>query len=102
MDDTEPEINFQTWICPICIDDHLQLSECKVSDLKMRIRELSDWKAKVLKAVNAQAEDETLWCLEPSVGEAYVTQSLRWLHEVIEKGSETALKAILGQSTGDI
>jgi hypothetical protein len=35
---TEPKLNFQTWICPICCDDHARPSGldilCKTIDLK--------------------------------------------------------------------
>ena len=64
---------------------------------------------KVKAAVDAQANDETLWPVNipgqeftVSIGQAYVQQSLRWLHRVIEDGDEAALKAIIDQSKGDI
>lgn len=63
----------------------------------------------ILMAVEAQANDETLWRVnipgEPfqvSIGEAYVTQSLRWLHDVIENTDEDALKNIINQANGDV
>ena len=52
----------------------------------------------VSQAVEAQANDETLWVLDPSIGEAYMQQSLRWLHRVIEDGDEAALASIIEQA----
>lgn len=40
---------------------------------------------RILEAVRMQAKDNSLWILNPSIGEAYITQSLRWLHQVIEE-----------------
>ena len=74
----------------------------------------------VILAVEAQANDETLWGFNvmvngelerfenkaPSkkpavgIGEAYVQQSLRWLHQVIESGDLKALQSIIDQSKG--
>lgn len=67
------------------------------------MKELNDkkWES-LLKAVDAQANDETLWVLEQSIGEAYVTQSLFWLHQVIEYNDMNALKLIVAQSKGEI
>ena len=63
----------------------------------------------ILEAVKAQAEDETLWAVNMpgeefriSVAEAYMQQSLRWLHDVIEKGDENALRRIIDQAKGNI
>lgn len=60
-------------------------------------------------AVEAQANDETLWAtniegetFKVGIGEAYVQQSLRWLHKVIEENDPEALKWIVNQSNGDI
>ena len=55
-----------------------------------------------MQAVDAQANDETLWLLNPSIGEAYIAQSLRWLHKVIEEADEQSMRKIIDQSTGDI
>jgi len=52
----------------------------------------------IIKAVNAQAEDESLWFVAESITEAYIQQSLRWLHDVIETGNERALNGIIEQS----
>lgn len=63
--------------------------------------DIDKWRLNLLKAVEAQANDETLW--NPThIGDAYTTQSLRWLHQVIEENDEKALKKILGQSEGDV
>jgi hypothetical protein len=63
----------------------------------------------IKKAVRAQSEDETLWCVnipgEPfkvSILEGYLQQSLRWLHQVIENNDEIALKKIIDQANDDI
>lgn len=70
---------------------------------------MSDRMKMIQEAVRIQAEDETLWHFnmpgEPfqvSIGEAYVQQSLRWLHKVIEEGDEQALQAIINQNNGDV
>ncbi len=52
---------------------------------------------KIKQAVAAQADDNSLW-QEERVYEAYLNQSLRWLHSVIETGDENALASILEQS----
>lgn len=52
----------------------------------------------IRQAVNAQAEDETLWIQPRHASEAYFMQSLRWLHSVIEDGDPEALKKILEQN----
>lgn len=61
-----------------------------------------EWVEKVKLAARAQADDPTLWGLDkerpPSRAEAHIIQSLRWLHEVIETGDETALRSIVKQS----
>ena len=62
---------------------------------------IDKWRLNLLKAIEAQAKDETLWC-QDSIGEAYITQSLRWLHRVIEENDMEALKSIVDQSNGDI
>lgn len=56
---------------------------------------------RILEAVKAQANDETLWTPK-TVYEAHTTQSLRWLHELIEKDSDVAINNIVQQSRGDI
>ena len=63
----------------------------------------------ILEAVKAQAEDETLWAVNMpgeefriSVAERYMQQSLRWLHDVIEKDDENALRRIIDQAKGNI
>lgn len=63
----------------------------------------------ILKAVEAQANDATLWCAnfpgEPfsiSIGEAYMQQALRNLHRVIEDNDPTALQDIINQANGDV
>jgi len=38
--DFEPTINIQARICPICVDDHTDMRECTISDLKLRIMSL--------------------------------------------------------------
>jgi hypothetical protein len=66
---------------------------------------INKWRLNVLKAVEAQANDETLWNVNlPGkemtvlIGEAYVQQSLRWLHKVIEENDLEALNSIIEQS----
>lgn len=67
------------------------------------MNDLDTWRLMVLKAVEAQADDETLWNPNPSsIGEAYMQQSLRWLHSLIEEADEEALKRIINQSNGDL
>lgn len=68
---------------------------------KTKANSLDQWRLNLIKAVDAQASDETLWS-PGSIGEAYVTQSLRWLHQVIEENDEEALQQIINQSKGDI
>ena len=58
--------------------------------------------ALIKRAVDFQANDETLWLDSYSVEEAYIQQSLRWLHRVIDDGDREALKDIINQSKGDI
>lgn len=81
-------------------------------------KELEKRMEKIHIAVLAQVNDETLWCTNESedgelkrkpkiqsavtIGEAYVQQSLTWLHEVIEFGDDRALKNIIDQSNGDV
>lgn len=52
----------------------------------------------IQKAINAQAEDQSLWFHADHITEAYIQQSLRWLHRVIEDGDERALNSILEQA----
>jgi hypothetical protein len=66
------------------------------------VTDIDKWRLKLLAAVEAQANDETLWPLDPSVGEAYVLQSLRWLHMLIEENDQAAFAKIVDQSNGDI
>lgn len=66
------------------------------------MNDLNKWRLNLLNAVEAQINDETLWTMKPTIGEAYLQQSLRWLHYVIEENSEEALLNIIQQSTGDI
>lgn len=62
-----------------------------------------EWKTNLIHAVEAQANDETLWCTGGiTAAEAYMQQSLRWLHQVIEENDLQALQSIINQSTGDI
>lgn len=58
----------------------------------------------IRKAIFAQANDDTLWILSDgcTAGEAYVMQSLRWLHRVIEEGDTEALAKIIAQSKDEI
>ncbi|RJP50499.1 MAG: hypothetical protein C4586_05810 [Anaerolineaceae bacterium] len=66
------------------------------------MNEMDKWRLHVLKAVEAQAEDETLWCTDVTVAEAYMQQSLRWLHALIEENDMEAFRKIVSQSKGDI
>jgi hypothetical protein len=52
----------------------------------------------IQEAVEAQAEDESLWFVGVSIGEAYLQQALRDLHRVIETGDADALIRILEQA----
>lgn len=57
----------------------------------------------IISAVKYQADDETLWFVgQITVGEAYVQQSLRWLHRVIEDQDPQAYANIENQNLGDI
>ena len=49
----------------------------------------------IIKAVETQSNDEALWCLDVSIGEAYMQQALRDLHYVIEHNDEKALARII-------
>lgn len=49
-------------------------------------------------AVDAQAEDEGLWCKAEHASEGYIQQSLRLLHRVVETGSGKSLFKIQQQS----
>lgn len=62
----------------------------------------AEWKINIRNAVEAQANDQTLWSLRPTVHEAYVLQSLRWLHRVIEDRDDEALSSIIAQSEDNI
>jgi hypothetical protein len=62
----------------------------------------------IARAVAAQTYDDTLWAtnipgqeFKIGVGEAYIQQSLRWLHRVIERNDLEALKAIIEQRDGN-
>lgn len=48
-------------------------------------------------AINAQAEDPLLW-QAATASEAYLVQSLRWLHFVVEENDPEALAKIIDQS----
>lgn len=65
------------------------------------IKDLQSWREAVDLAIDAQAHDKTLWDPQ-TVQEAYILQSLRWLHMVIEDHDVEALKNIVNQSTGNI
>jgi len=52
-------------------------------------------KDNIKKAVDAQAEDETIWFVGVSVTEAYLQQALRDLHRVIENDDLEALQRII-------
>lgn len=52
----------------------------------------------IRRAVMAQANDASLWIQMPSIGEAYIQQSLRWLHSVIEENDDRAMASILEQA----
>ncbi len=76
---------------------------------KEKVEVLKEWLDNLNKAVEAQANDETLWAVnipgqefKIGIGEAYVQQSLRWLHKVIEYNDQGAMKAIVDQSNGDV
>jgi hypothetical protein len=71
--------------------------------------DLDKWRLNLIKAVEAQANDETLWCANipgeeflVTVGEAYLQQALRNLHRVIEENDLKALQEIINQSNGDV
>ena len=70
------------------------------------MNDIDKWRLNLLKAVEAQANDETLWALPidrlPTIHEAYHAQSLRWLHRVIEEDDQEALAKICGQANGDV
>jgi hypothetical protein len=53
---------------------------------------------KIKEAVDAQALDHSLWFVDGTVAEAYLQQSLRWLHRVIEDLNLKALEKIKEQS----
>lgn len=64
---------------------------------------------RIMQAIRAQFEDDTLWAVnvpgepfEVTVTEAHVIQSLRWLHKFIKDDDQQALKAIINQSKADI
>ncbi len=71
--------------------------------------EKNEWLINILKAVDAQINDETLWAVnipgeevQMSIGEAYLQQALRKLHLVIENNDLDALREIIAQSEGDV
>lgn len=72
--------------------------------------DIDKWRLNLLKAVEAQANDETLWAtnilgepdMKVGIAEAYMQQSLRWLHQVVEENDLEALQWIVNQSKGDI
>lgn len=53
---SEPMLSFQTWICPICCDDHtantLNQAFCKTSDLQNMANEIEQLKSKLKVAVD--------------------------------------------------
>lgn len=54
---------------------------------------------KIKEAARLQAQDDSLWCVEEiSIGEAYLQQSLRALHKVIEENNINAFHFIEKQS----
>lgn len=53
--------------------------------------------ANIQTAINAQAEDHLLW-QHATIVEAYIIQSLRWLHAVVEDNDPKALASIVEQS----
>lgn len=82
-----------------------QYTFCTLEELlseNIRLREALE---KITKAVNAQANDGSLWAVNMpgkpfcvGIGEAYIQQSLRWLHYVIEDGDDAAMNSIIEQS----
>lgn len=60
------------------------------------IERLRDRTKAALEVVNAQAEDEALWCQPVYASEAYLLAALRRLHEAVEgKSSEQCARAVL-------
>ena len=57
---SESILSFQTWICPICCDDHaantLNQAFCKTSDLQNMANEIEQLKSKLKVAVEAITE----------------------------------------------
>ena len=51
----------------------------------------------IFRAVNKQAEDIGLWCEAGTIGEAYMQESLRDLHRVIEAGDIQAYHRIVNR-----
>jgi hypothetical protein len=51
-----------------------------INDLLNEVKKLRELR----KIVDAQAEDEGLWCIAETAPEAYLQQELRRLHSVIE------------------
>ncbi|MGE0525875.1 MAG: hypothetical protein AB7G93_09600 [Bdellovibrionales bacterium] len=89
-------------------DDHAEYALAKgtlalLSEVK-RLNEEHDkfqtWRKLVITAVEAQACDDSLWRVKPqsTAREAYLQQSLLWLHRVIEDRDTKALQSILAQS----
>lgn len=60
-----------------------------------RITTLETGLREMLAVIDAQAEDEVLWCEADSIVEAYVQQELRALTEVVE----CRCRALLGSTT---
>lgn len=71
--------------------------------MNKRKSSLVDKEEMILAAVNAQAENPGLWCINLpgdeenwiTAGEAYLQRNLRLLHLVIENGDKSALNEII-------
>lgn len=63
---------------------------------------IDSWRLNLINAVEAQAQDKTIWFVAETVTEAYLQQSLRWLHRVIEENDPEALKKIIAQAKDEI
>lgn len=88
--------------CPRC--EWLQSTDAE----KRRVFVLKEWLDNVNAAVQAQARDDTLWAVnipgeefKVGIGEAYIQQSLRRLHRVIELNDTEALKQIIAQANDE-
>ena len=66
-------------------------------DLNQELREDWGFMSPILikKAVDAQAEDPSLWFVARTITEQYLQQALRNLHRVIESGDLEALDNII-------